>query len=1024
MRYKTKLLLSTIALSAFTMTTQASELKPLVPALKSSIQATSKAVSFPPILTQHQLTTEREAGLVINLDSFAINNPGYRAEFELIDNFMYVGGIWSGNININPYEFGSFAININIKDIYTNQTVQTQNYNLVVNETNKFEVNKLPSEISLELNEITSLELSSNYNFKSARISFPSNFDIDTEQDQGRIYKITGAFTEPGTYYVDTRVVSWNDEVFEQTVKYTVVDSSYDDFTVSDAMLDGKVGIPISHTVGVSGGKAPFTFNLVWGSLPDGLSLINGVIAGTPTKEGKFQADIEIIDDYQYSQPKIAMIDFVISAADIVEVTLPPLNLRGKVGNHFTQAFDAEGGSEPYTYELMSPLPAGLSFSGNRVSGIPKTDGSFQFQLQATDKNGIIGSQTYTISVLPADAVVELPVVDNGKLQLDYGQSGSIDLASLVTGDFDTISISKSAEKGEVKLSGTTATFTPEAGATGSDRFDFIAVNTAGSVSGSVLITIKEPVGEAPIAINHVINLNPTASGSIDLTTGAVSSDPILKSHVLNSVGAKSGIIELKGSVLDFKPHRAFAGNVVIGYQLENKFGHSNTATVTFKVAQRPDPSKDAEVAVLIKGQMDAAIKLADDQIDSIIRRLEQIRSESDGKRKSSFDLTIGVDSENSETRMHDGTEIENKSSQNIKTDFESENPLAGWFTGYVRIGDDEYSGLDFKTTAVGFTAGADYRFNDHFVGGVTLGYGREHSKIGSSGTENTAQAVSAALYGSWHSGSGAFIDGLIGYQKLSMDSTRFVTPNSQFAYGSRSGSVVFGSVIAGYDFKHENGLKITPYAGVRGIFGKLDGFSENGGDIYGLTYGNTDIRSISGVAGLGVEKTFDTEGWAITPNAKLEYRYDFASGTRTRIGYTDIISDVGMPYIVHTDVDERSTVVASAGVRVKPKNSDLTLEAAVQGNLNGNSKSVRFSAKVTYNFCGIGAKKTDCMSLEQRVVYLKAELAKAQKSKNKQQISELKKLLAKTEKELAAFNKRSSQLTPIPDADYTFRLK
>lgn len=63
-------------------------------------------------------------------------------------------------------------------------------------------------------------------------------------------------------------------------------------------------------------------------------------------------------------------------------------------------------------------------------------------------------------------------------------------------------------------------------------------------------------------------------------------------------------------------------------------------------------------------------------------------------------------------------------------------------------------------------------------------------------------------------------------------------------------------------------------------------------------------------------------------------------------------------------------------------------------------------------------------MSLEQRVVYLKSELAKAQKAKNKQQISELKKLLAKTEKELKVFNKRSNQMTPIPDADYTFRLK
>lgn len=1119
MRYKTKLLLlSTIALSAFTMSSQASELKPLVPALKSSIQTASKAVSFPPIFSQYMLTSEREARLYLNLDSFNINNHGYRAEFENVSTFVYDGYIWGSTIDIIPFQFGSFPININIIDTATGNIVDVQNYNIIVNETSKFTASVLPAEINLEINEKTHLELSSNYRFSIATIDLPENFEIDFENDTGRIFAIEGAFTEPGIYYVNSSVESWNGEIISQTTKFVIKDSLAPDLEVIDTnylttYYNETLDIDLSQNITGRYDQITIYNGVVYGSLtlngdkatyyaPSELiphldtfrvevvdSLTNTrkyfdvnirveaiapkvadfTVEGNRYKEfivdfspyitkGTFEVTELIIHSPQggvltkISDNKYSVLytnnsrdaetlnftyfataldgsnsDFgnvTINIPAAQDVVLIENDIKVKVGELVDIAFEATGGTAPYTYEVFGYHPPELSLvSGSRLVGTPAYSGRYEILVRATDVNGEFAEKTYTIEIYD-ETNAELPVVENGKMELDFGQPGSIDLRSLVKGEFDSISVIKKPAKGDVSLSGTTATYTPVAGTTGSDRFDFIASNSAGSVSGSVLITIKELVGEVPVAINHVINLAPTKSGSIDLTSGAISSNPILKSHVLNSVGAKSGIIELNGSVLDFQPHRAFAGNIVVEYQLENRFARSNVATVTFKVAARPDPSKDAEVAALIRAQVDAAIKLADDQIDNIIRRLEQIRSEAPGKRKSSFDLTIGVDSQNSETRQHDGTEIENKSSQNIKTDFESENPLATWMTGYVRIGESELGGLDFKTTAVGFTAGADYRFSPNFVGGVTLGYGREHSKIGDNGTENTAQAISAALYGTWHTGSGAFVDGLIGYQKLSMDSTRFVTPNSQFAYGSRSGSVVFGSVIAGYDFKAKNGLIITPYAGVRGIFGKLNGFTENGGDIYRLTYGNTDIRSFSGVAGIGVEKTFENDNWAITPNAKLEYRYDFASGTKTSLGYTDIISDVGMPYVVHTDVDERSTVVASAGVRVKPKNSDLSLEAAVQGNLNGNSKSVRFSAKATYNFCGIGAKKTDCMSLEQRVVYLKAELVKAQKAKKKQQISELKKLLAKTEKELAAFNKRSSQLTPIPDADYTFRLK
>lgn len=236
MRIKTKLLLSSIAISAITLSSQASIAEPLVPALKSSVssKASTNSVSFPPVVTQYMLTSEREAPLILNLSSFNTNNPGYRAEFELVEPFAYTGYYYGGVMNIIPLQFGSFALNINIVDISTGTVVDVQNYSLIVNETSKFTVSKLPTEIELEIGEATSLELVSNWRYRYAEVAHPTNFDSAFVNDAGRIYAVTGSFKEPGVYYVDTRVESYNNEVDVQTVKYVVKDSLAPDLEVVD----------------------------------------------------------------------------------------------------------------------------------------------------------------------------------------------------------------------------------------------------------------------------------------------------------------------------------------------------------------------------------------------------------------------------------------------------------------------------------------------------------------------------------------------------------------------------------------------------------------------------------------------------------------------------------------------------------------------------------------------------------------------------------------------------------------------
>src|SRR6185369_15322675 len=60
----------------------------------------------------------------------------------------------------------------------------------------------------------------------------------------------------------------------------------------------GKVGVPYSSSIGVTGGTAPYTFALNSGSLPNGLSLnpTTGLISGTPTSAGPFSFTVKVTD--------------------------------------------------------------------------------------------------------------------------------------------------------------------------------------------------------------------------------------------------------------------------------------------------------------------------------------------------------------------------------------------------------------------------------------------------------------------------------------------------------------------------------------------------------------------------------------------------------------------------------------------------------------------------------------------------------------------------------------------------------
>jgi uncharacterized protein with beta-barrel porin domain len=116
-------------------------------------------------------------------------------------------------------------------------------------------------------------------------------------------------------------------------------------------------------------------------------------------------------------------------AAPTLTMTPAPGTLNAPYATPFSQTFAASGGSNTFSYALTGTLPAGLSFSGNTISGTPTVPGSYPITVTATDTvlTGVGApfsiAQNYTIDVPAPTITVNPATLPNTTAGLAYGQT-------------------------------------------------------------------------------------------------------------------------------------------------------------------------------------------------------------------------------------------------------------------------------------------------------------------------------------------------------------------------------------------------------------------------------------------------------------------------------------------------------------------------------------------------------------------------------------------------------------------------
>ncbi len=691
--------------------------------------------------------------------------------------------------------------------------------------------------------------------------------------------------------------------------------------------------IAYSQIVAANGGTAPYTFALISGALPTGLSLnaVTGAITGTPSGSGTSNFTVQATDSNGNIGSRAYAVNIGTASLTVNPASLP----NGSQGVAYNQTVTGSGGTGPYTFSVIAgALPAGMSLNAatGAITGTPSGSGAANFTIRAIDANGNIGSRAYGFNIGTNTLTINAPTLPNASQGTAYSQTLT---ASGGTGPYTLVLISGALPAG-LSFNPSTGAITGTPTGSGPSTFTIQATDINGNI-GSRTYTVN--VG------TNALTINPTALPTAPMgrpynqaLSGVGGTGPYVFS--LQSGALPPGLSISAAGLITGTP--TVEGSFAFAMLVRDINGNFGSRSYTLSTS-RGNPANDPEVQGLVAAQAAMARQFTDTQTSNVLRRLEGLHA-----NFNPCGLNFGI---NASTYIAPqpypmdpttGGAFPPVNKDPLPPPPRPASPLSGcdpwgppisiWASGALEFGRMTSTGLTDSTkfSTSGVTAGIDARVADRLIVGAAVGYGLGHTDIGLKGTVTDGTNLDGIAYASYKLSDSIFLDALAGGGSLGFNNSRFVTLDGGTASGQRTGSTWFGSLSLTSEMQRGN-IKFAPYARIDAMMARLNQYSETGDPLGALTFQSTNISSTAGVVGLRGSVDIKNGGDTYTPNVRVEYKHALDNGFTQSMFYNQV--GAGGVYALNTPDTTRDIFTGAVGVRARfGSSATIELEYSLSG--------------------------------------------------------------------------------------------